>query len=1402
MKNFKNIGRRSLSLLLSFVMCLSMLPGTALAEDDHDHGSEATAKFVCQHGDPDHEVLSVDDPVDMGCMVGMMSYVNWTCGGNWVKTGNSNTHYWYDDDPDQVQTPVLTCGDYYQYLECGNGCGATKNVGVLQTGTGAHNYVNGVCACGTKDPDFTEPTEHEHDFSSWGTDGNQGHYKVCACGVKGELEQHNVQDSNKVKRNPATCTEAGNQAYYYCPVCDHYIVDGGTDAGVFEKDEWIIPAKGHDYAAKWNWADDYSSATATLTCKSTNMGVKCTDTQEVKATIEVNGEVNTTTCEAKTITYKAKVTYTDVTGKVHNFSDERTKTEQGTGSHKIFISQVDWIAEDDVSCEQPVEVKGTRKCTLCNYVEYPVSPTSLTSSDNGTETTYTATFAFLVENKLVEYTSKKTYANSAFEHDFVEIEAESTEGTCLENAKHVYKCSVCDKIETEDGDLGNHSLTLVPAKAATCGEAGNKEYWECEYCHKKFADEDGTTEIEDVAISATGEHTYSLVLGSATWTSPSCKDDPTAIADLRCDVCKRIFKNQPSVRVKKFADDGTQSTYFAYWNDNELLSALGVFDNSKFEHQFKETEAKVPATCVTEGKTAVLTCTVCGKTEGGETIPATGHNMVETAAEVPATCVAAGKTAVLTCANGCGKTEGGETIPATGHAYKVEWTWVTTCVSATPTAHVSCTTCGLAYDYDKEITLTGVQETPDSTVKTFLAGIVLDDGNVYQSKASSTGHNFSGELAAIDGEYHGTKCVNPNCDEVEKQAHNFNLWTSVTEEDGCIPAHAMKSTCEDCGYVKYNTTVNEHSWTLYDQGTDDVHYVKCANCGRVDTLRSSAHSWNAGVVKVPATCTSPAKYEFTCGDCGRTKVETAGEALGHDYGAWTITTAPTETEQGVATRVCGNNPQHVETLTLPRLGTLDKPWDGWTVTLKTAATCTTKGVNTWTYSQSGTPVLSLDVEFDALGHNFKVEWDWDGFSCISDTIDAEFTCQRDGCDESFPVGRINDITLIGETSHDMTFTAQTKWEGKVYTDTKTISISKYHNVKGTDPYVNLGATHAQKCADCGKSFNESAHTYSEDWTEQGTGHVHKCTAYGCDAMDSRESHEYTWTLTKEPTANEDGTAIGICGKCGHEITKSVPFPSENDGVWTYFATASKSATCEDEGYDVYRSIYGELKVTVKALGHDLTEVAAKEPTCTEDGNVRYYVCNTCGKYFIGTREVTAEDVVLNKTGHDLTEVAAKEPTCTENGNVRYYVCETCGKFFIGTREVTAEDVVLNKTGHDYGNATCTKPATCSRCGNTTGAALGHTVVIDNAVAPTCTASGLTEGSHCSVCGETIVPQTTVDALGHTAVVDNAVAPTCIATGLTEGSHCSVCGEIIVPQTTVDALGHTAVVDAAVAPTCT
>ena len=63
--------------------------------------------------------------------------------------------------------------------------------------------------------------------------------------------------------------------------------------------------------------------------------------------------------------------------------------------------------------------------------------------------------------------------------------------------------------------------------------------------------------------------------------------------------------------------------------------------------------------------------------------------------------------------------------------------------------------------------------------------------------------------------------------------------------------------------------------------------------------------------------------------------------------------------------------------------------------------------------------------------------------------------------------------------------------------------------------------------------------------------------------------------------------------------------------------------------------------------------------------------------------------------------------------------------------------------------------------------------------PTCTEKGQ-KGKICKKCGK-ITEKTDIDAAGHTPVPDPAVAPTETTDGLTEGSHCGVCGAVLTAQ---------------------
>lgn len=214
------------------------------------------------------------------------------------------------------------------------------------------------------------------------------------------------------------------------------------------------------------------------------------------------------------------------------------------------------------------------------------------------------------------------------------------------------------------------------------------------------------------------------------------------------------------------------------------------------------------------------------------------------------------------------------------------------------------------------------------------------------------------------------------------------------------------------------------------------------------------------------------------------------------------------------------------------------------------------------------------------------------------------------------------------------------------------------------------------------------------------------------------------------------------------------------------------------------------------IGTGRETINYKAATCIEKGYSGDIVCKECGA--VVTKGIPLVENLLNH-GNNRELRNAKDATCTENGYTGDTYCNDCDWLvFLGKN--------IEAPGHDYKNvaevpATCVTKGTaatqqCKRCDYIVPAQSlpidpnNHAnIVKDVAVAPTCTETGLTEGSHCGDCNKILIAQEVVSSTNHTEVIDPAVAATCTETGLTEGSHCSVCNKILVAQKTVSALNH-------------
>lgn len=109
------------------------------------------------------------------------------------------------------------------------------------------------------------------------------------------------------------------------------------------------------------------------------------------------------------------------------------------------------------------------------------------------------------------------------------------------------------------------------------------------------------------------------------------------------------------------------------------------------------------------------------------------------------------------------------------------------------------------------------------------------------------------------------------------------------------------------------------------------------------------------------------------------------------------------------------------------------------------------------------------------------------------------------------------------------------------------------------------------------------------------------------------------------------------------------------------------------------------KVNVKFnVKHNAVKVERKDPTCTEKGNIEYWYCEACRKYFQDealTKELKQEETIVPATGHNLTKVNEKKPTVDAAGNIEYWYCEVCNKYFSDEKaehEITLEDTIIAK----------------------------------------------------------------------------------------------------------------------------
>ena len=216
-------------------------------------------------------------------------------------------------------------------------------------------------------------------------------------------------------------------------------------------------------------------------------------------------------------------------------------------------------------------------------------------------------------------------------------------------------------------------------------------------------------------------------------------------------------------------------------------------------------------------------------------------------------------------------------------------------------------------------------------------------------------------------------------------------------------------------------------------------------------------------------------------------------------------------------------------------------------------------------------------------------------------------------------------------------------------------------------------------------------------------------------------HQHTWqdaTCTTPKTCTECGVTVGEALGHAEEVLEG------------------KDATCAETGLTEGKkcSACGEILVkqeTIPTTAHTEETVAGKAATCTATGLTEGKKCSVCDTVLVEQEEIPVK-------AHTPETVAGKEATCTATGLTDGKKCSDCGAILEAQKEIP-----LKAHAYDEG-----WDPDCNVCGTVRTCAHDGEKIALTGKAATCTATGLTDGEKCGICGDITKAQEIIKALDH------------------------------------------------------
>ena len=473
--------------------------------------------------------------------------------------------------------------------------------------------------------------------------------------------------------------------------------------------------------------------------------------------------------------------------------------------------------------------------------------------------------------------------------------------------------------------------------------------------------------------------------------------------------------------------------------------------------------------------------------------------------------------------------------------------------------------------------------------------------------------------------------------------HEFNTWTNGYPGTLKTPADCTHDAvyywrCV-CGEIEYNDnhlyeepgTALGHLWSWTSNG-NGTHTRTCQreNCNATETDTCSggeatctakaicevckseygtlkAHDFTAETaeeqyLKSGSSCTEKAVYYKSCTVCGLSSKGTDGEAtfesgsvLGHDWGAWTQ-----NSDGSSHTRICKRDANHTET----------ENCSGGEATCIAKAKCSTCNAE---YGETNPNNHAGTLgEWQSDGNNH-----WKEYSCCGAEADRG--------------------------PHD--------WDNGQVT---------------TQPTCTNAGEKTFTCNECGRKKTEqidaTGHSWKQEWNSDETHHWHEC-ANGCDAKDAYAEHA-------------DADKNHVCDTCGKVLSECADDNKDHKCDYCGKVLSECADDNKDHKCDYCGKVLSECADDNKDHKCDYCGKTISNHTGGTADCCHKAVCEICGKAYGG----------LDPDNHtDLKHFPAQRATILREGNIEYWYCSGCGKYYKdaeATIEITQEDTVIPKVKRD------------------------------------------------------------------------------------------------------------------------